>query len=117
MTAEQLLYDAIATTGYEIFPQYAPDNQPNPYIIYLMVTDTKAFGLDETPSTIQDKRFQIDIYADGYAELLTMKDNVLNALIAIDKDAGKVVIYDTRDSADEYGRKTIFDIKIWVKPD
>lgn len=116
MTAEQLLYDALDATGYEIYPQYAPDNQRNPFLVYLMVADTKAYGLNDAPSTLQDKRFQVDIYADGYAELLTMKDTVTTAINAIDPLDGKPVIYGTRDLADEYGRRSVFDLKIWVKP-
>ncbi len=116
MTAEQILYEALATTGYEIFPQLAPDNQSNPFVIYSMIADTKAFGMDEIASTLQDKRFQVDIYSDGYSELLTMKDTVTSAINNIDKSVGKPIIYGTRDLADEYGRRTVFDLKIWVKP-
>lgn len=116
MTAEQILYDALATTGYKIYPQYAPDNQPNPFLVYLMVADTRTFGIDEVPSNLQQKRFQVDIYASGYSELLTMKESVTTVINNIDVLLAKPVIYGTRDLADEYGRRTIFDLQIWVTP-
>ena len=116
MTAEQILYDALDTTGYKIFPQYAPDNEPNPFLIYLMVADTRLYGLDEVPSDVQTKRFQVDIYVDGYSDLLTMKDTVTTAINAIDPLVAKPIIYGTRDLADEYGRRTVFDLQIWVTP-
>ena len=116
MTAEQILYEALVTTGYEIFPQKPPPNQKNPFVVYLMVADTKAYGLDEIASKLQEKRFQVDIYCDGYSELLTMKNNVTDAINSIHPQVAKPIVYGSRDLADDYGRRTMLDLKIWVKP-
>ncbi|WP_159990816.1 tail completion protein gp17 [Pelistega ratti] len=66
------------------FPIYMPqDNEVFPAIVYSVVavnTNSTICG-----PTDEDKRVQIDCYAKTYADLLMLRDDVLDALLDADK--------------------------------
>ena len=108
---EKLLNSALQTTGYDVYPQYAPQNKKNPVVIYNATADTRENGLN-CVADVNNVRFQVDIYADGYDEIKQMKTAVYNAIDGITD--GKVLIYDSVDSADDDGRRIRIDLKIWT---
>jgi len=108
---EKLLYSALETTGYKVYPQYAPQNEKNPMVIYNVSADTVEYGLKDVVD-VKNVRFSVSIYADGYDEIKTMKENIYTAVYGITD--GEVIIYSSSDSADADGRRIIIDLKIWA---
>ena len=111
MTTEKVLYDALQNMSYDVYPQYSPQNTSNPVVIYNVSADDVITGTN-CASDAQQTRFQIDLYHDRYDGIKKMKDDLFDALTGI--TAGQLIIYGSVDSANEDGRRTKVDIKIWL---
>ncbi len=108
---EKLLYEALNTTGYDVYPQYTPQNKSNPFVIYNVTSDTVENTLDSVVD-VKNVRFQVDIYADGYGEIKQMRDIVYGAIYNISE--AKVMIYGSNDLFTEDGRRIRIDLKLWT---
>lgn len=113
--AEELLFTALDTLSYEVYPQYKPQNKTiSDYIIYNTITNTYLTSLLET-SSLQNKRIQIDLYSKSYTELFVMETAVMSALEAMDTNKVKVIFYGVQDSIDDEEtllRRKRMDIKL-----
>ena len=111
VNTEKYLYEALKTTGYDIYPQKSPQNKKNPMVIYNVTSEGFEFGVNSFLDN-EDTRFQVDIYADGYDEIKTMQINVIAAIRAMTD--GKPIILSSSDSITEDGRRCTIAIKVWA---
>jgi len=111
MNTSEILYTALKTTGYKVFPQKAPHNQKNPIVIYNITSDGFELGSNSYLDN-ENTRFQIDIYADGYDEILKMKTKVIKAVRDI-LDA-KPIVYTSTESITDDSRRVKIDVKLWT---
>lgn len=113
--AEELLFTALDTLSYEVYPQYKPQNKTiSDYIIYNTITNTYLTSLLET-SSLQNKRIQIDLYSKSYTELFVMETAVRSALELMDTNKVKVIFYGVQDLIDDEQtllRRKRMDIKL-----
>ena len=111
MNTSEILYTALKATGYNVYPQKAPQNKKGPLVIYNITSDTYEYSLNSYLDN-ENTRFQVDIYADKYADIKTMQTDVVSAIRGI-TDA-KPIVYSAVDSVDKDDRRVTIDIKLWT---
>ena len=80
---EKLLNDCISTLGYGCYPLQAPQNHPTPYITYTTVADVPVNVL-LGECTLKNVRFQIDVWASSFSQMINIKDEVHQKLLQCD---------------------------------
>jgi len=108
---EEILYQALVTTGYDVYPQFSPQNHINPVIVYNVTASDEYNGINCYGNT-QNVRFQVDCYNKSYSDLKTMKQKVYEAIRLIPKDKAYPIIFGFIDSADENERRCKIDLKL-----
>ena len=110
MNLEKALYNVLNNTGIKVYPSVAPQNAELPYIIYNMTSDTKEFGLVGR-STVDNVRFQVDVYTKTSSERYDINILIENELLASNLI---YIIYNNSNtnSGGKTLRKTI-DLKLW----
>ena len=111
INTEKYLYDALLTTGYDVYPQKAPQNKSNPMVIYNVTSEGFEYGVNSFLDN-ENTRFQIDIYADGYEEIKNMQINIVNAIRSMPD--GQPIVLSSSDSVSDDGRRCTISIKIWA---
>ena len=93
MTAESDLFSVLTTDGdvaplilnatspatWRLFPSVAQENVSTPFIVYTLIFASKPVDLSDQ-STIEDVRFQIDVYDTTSSAVRTLADHVIDAV-------------------------------------
>ena len=74
---EQELYQHLS--GFNIYPAVLPENVQYPAMVYFVITDLEKQAIQGSKYA-NVTRFQIDIYAESYAEAKIKKDELIQAL-------------------------------------
>lgn len=68
MTVEAMIYAALrGLVGDRVYPDYAPENTPRPYITYQQIGGASINFLDATNPSKANSRMQISVWADTRA--------------------------------------------------
>ncbi len=109
---ELILYNALSTTPFNIYHGTAPSNKKLPYVIYNKTTQTIEYSLQGNLS-IQNSRFQVDIYSKTYSECKEIEKEVRIAIENI-TDAQQI-IYSIDDFIQNDENRIKIDLKLWKK--
>ena len=74
-----LVANAVSPQTYRIFPDLAPDNVAKPFIVYSQINERIPVSFNDV-NAVAEYDFQIDIYADTHAEVITLKDHIIDAV-------------------------------------
>ena len=79
---EHELFDAILEITPHVYVLMMPEEKQLPAIVYRVVHDSKKQATNGN-GIGRDARFQIDVYAHGYWEAKTLKDEVIAKVISL----------------------------------
>lgn len=100
---------SVASVSERIYPLIMPQNCVKPALVYTVVSDLDEQSLNGC--TLQDIRFQIDIYGNSYAEVKGILTEVKSALYTFGSNPIGLNSRDGFDS-DEALFRQIIDFKI-----
>jgi len=108
----ELLYNALYSTGLEVYALKAPQNKKPPFAIYQMISDKKELCADGiTP--LKEVSYQLDVYSENYDVCKTMMETLQSAIIA--STDFETVIYSVNDTIEDSGLiyRSRLDFNLW----
>ena len=92
MTFPELLFSTLSPIfNFQVFPLVAPDSCVPPYAVYTQVGSAPSKTLADGVTQEQD-RYQIDVYATGFAECFALSKSARTAILAIPYPVGASLI-------------------------
>lgn len=83
MQASTAFFDTVKSIfKSRVFPNYAPETTPKPFLVYTEPSSTKENSIDSGFSGDSKIQFDAYIFADDYDEVKRLKDDVITAMEA-----------------------------------
>lgn len=83
MSIESLVIDVLGgLAGGEVYPDFAPEGTPRPYIVYQVVGGEAINYVEGTPPGKRNARLQVAVWSDTRLEASALANQVENAMRA-----------------------------------
>jgi len=106
-----LILNSSSPETWRLFPAIAQENVITPFVVYTIITATKPVDLSDM-SSIEDARFQIDVYDTTSAAARTLADHIVDA-VNTNMDMTQVFISSQYEN-DVKLHRYIIDLSVWV---